>query len=101
MKRPTFIEYLTEFMVPDDDPAAAMQAVKRQARNPEQYRREQLAKNVETQRALQQDKENPNKSKEMRIAKMELQVAQTKKRLEQDKKRQAIRAGVDPDAGGM
>jgi len=96
MERPTFIEYLTELMV-DDDPAQALQDVKRASRNPEQFRREQMAKNVDDQRALQQDRNNPTRSEEIRIAKMEQQVARSKKRVAQKQKQEAKRQGLDTE----
>jgi len=93
MKNITFIQYLTELVV-SDDPTQAMKDVKQSSRNPDRYKKAQQAGNVEDQRTIQKDNEDPNKSEKLRIAKMKQQLNRGETRLQQKEEQMARRAGV-------
>lgn len=101
MAKQTFKEFLIELQV-SDDPAEALKDVKQAARmGKDRYRKQQMAKNVETQRDIQKDVDDPLKSDKLRLAKMKQQAAAQEKRLAQKEKRTARRAGVMPEEQGM
>jgi len=95
MMKQTFIEYLTELMV-SDDPMQAMKDVKQASRNPDRYKKQQMAKTVDDQKEIQQDANDPLKSDKLRLAKMKQQMSSQEKRLSQKEKRMAKQAGVEP-----
>lgn len=92
--KPSFIEFLTELTVSDDDPAQALRDVKKAARNPNQYKKQQQAQNVQDQRDIQKDKDDPLKTDRMRVAKMKQQLARQEKTVAQKEKRNETRAGI-------
>ena len=98
MKKPTFIEYLTELMV-SDDPMQALKDVKTASRNPKGYKRKQIAKGIDDTRTIQQNTDDPLKSEKLRVAKMRQQLASNEKRLSQKENREQKRAGVSPNEG--
>jgi len=79
MKHLTFIQYLTELTV-SDDPTQAMADVKQAARDPERYRKKQLAQGIDDQRAIKQT-DDPNKSEKLRIEKLKQQLIRAKQNL--------------------
>ena len=95
MAKQTFKEYLIELMV-SDDPMQAMKDVKQAARSPDRYKKQQMARTVDVQKEIQQDKDDPLKSDKLRLAKMQQQMASQEKRLAQKEKRMARQAGVSP-----
>ncbi len=99
MSKPTFIEFLTELMVDVDpnDPVASMKATKQAIKNPDAASKEEIANSVDDQRNIQQNKDDPNKSEKLRIAKMKQQIANNEKRLVSKEKQQAARAGIAPE----
>ena len=98
MEKPTFIEYLTELMV-SDDPTQAIKDVKQAARNPDRYKKQQMAKSVDDQQEIQKNANDPLKSDKLRLAKLRQQLSSQEKRVTQKEKRMAKRAGVEPAAG--
>ena len=92
--KPSFIEFLTELTVTDDDPAQALRDVKKASRNPNQYKRQQQTQNVQDQREIQKDKDDPLKSDRLRVAKMKQQLARQEKNVAQKEKRNETRAGI-------
>ncbi len=90
----TFIEYLVELTV-SDDPMQAMKDVKQAARSPERYKKKQMINNVEKQREIQKNNDDPLKSDKLRIAKLKQQVAAQEKRLAIKVEQNAKRAGVE------
>lgn len=100
MKKPTFIEYLTELTV-SDDPMQALKDVKQSARNPSRYQKAQMAQSVDDQRSIQQNRDDPLKSEKLRIAKMKQQLNNNEKRLSQKEKSMAQRAGVEHGEEGQ
>jgi len=94
MKRITFIEFLAELTV-SDEPMQALQDVKQAARNPDRYKKQQLAQSVNDQREIQKDRDDPLKSEKLRIAKMKQQLNNNEKRLSQKEKRMQRNAGVE------
>lgn len=100
MVKQTFKEFLVELQV-SDDPAQALKDVKQAARMGEdKYRKQQMAKNVEAQRDIQKDADDPLKLDKLRLAKMKQQAAAQAKRLSQKEKRAARQAGVAPEERG-
>jgi len=93
MTKQTFKEFLIELMV-SDDPMQAMKDVKQASRNPDRYKKQQMAKTVDTQREIQQSEDDPLKSEKLRLAKMRQQVAAQENRLAQKEKREVKRVGV-------
>jgi len=79
MKHLSFIQYLTELTV-SDDPTQAMADVKQAARDPERFRKKQMAQGVDDQRDIQQT-DDPNKAEKLRIEKLKQQLLQAKQRL--------------------
>lgn len=98
MKRPTFIEYLTELMV-SDDPLQALKDVKMASRNPDRYQKQQMATNVEDQKEIQTNKDDPLKSDKLRAAKQKQQLAIQQKRIAQKEQRLASQAGIEVPQG--
>jgi len=99
MKKPTFIEYLTELMV-SDDPVQALKDVKMASRNPSRYQKQQLATNAEDQKEIQTNKDDPLKSDKLRIAKQKQQLEIQQKRVAQKEQRLARQAGVEKPQQG-
>ncbi len=92
----TFREYLLEVMVDVDpaDAAGTMNATKKALRNPERAEKEALKKNVDDQREVSQNKDDPMSSEKMRIIKMKQQVMRNEKRLAKKQESAAKQAGV-------
>lgn len=93
MKKITFKEFLVELVV-SDDPAQAIQDVKSAAKNPEKYKREVMARTVDKQKEIQQDKEDPLKNEKMRIMKLRQQLAAMEQRLAQKEKQLSQNIGM-------
>jgi len=100
MSKLTFKEYLIELMV-SDDPLQALKDVKMAARNPDRFQKQQMATNVEDQKEIQANKDDPLKSDKLRAAKQKQQLAIQQKRIAQKEKRLARQAGVDTGQGQM
>jgi len=100
MKKQTFREYLIELMV-DDDPVQALKDVKQSARNPDRYRKQQMAGTVDDQREINKNGDDPLKSDKLRISKMKQQLNNNEKRLLNKEKQAARRAGVDTGEEGQ
>ncbi len=98
MSKLTFREYLIELMV-SDDPLQALKDVKQAARNPDRYQKQQMATNVEDQKTIQSNKDDPLKSDKLRVAKQKQQLAMQQKRIAQKEKRLATQAGVESRQG--
>jgi len=88
MSRQTFREYLIELMV-SDDPMKAKQDIAKAQRNPEQYKREKSAENIDMQRDVQKDTSDPNRSEKLRILKLQQQAREKEKRLAQKEQQDA------------
>lgn len=100
MSKLTFIEYLTELMV-SDDPGQALRDVKKAARNPDQYKKQQRAASIDDQKALRQDRDDPLKSEKLRIARMKQQLSNSEKRLSRKEKQMAQQSGIESDEDGQ
>lgn len=98
MSKITFKEYLIELMV-SDDPLQALKDVKQASRNPDRYQRQQMATNVEDQKEIQMNKDDPLKSDKLRAAKQKQQLAMQQKRIAQKEARLAKQAGIEPGQG--
>ena len=92
----TFREYLLEVMVDVDpnDAAGTMNATKKALRNPERASKEALKNNIDDQRTVQQNKDDPNSSEKLRIIKMKQQIMRNEQRLKKKEDSAAQKAGV-------
>ncbi len=93
----TFKEYLLNEVMVDVDPADAagtINATKKALRNPERAEKEALKKNVDDQREVSMNKDDPNSSEKMRIIKMKQQVMRNEKRLAKKQEAANMKAGM-------
>jgi hypothetical protein len=97
IKEATFKDYLMELVV-SDDPMQAMQDVKRAARNPDRYIKEQMRSTVDQQREIQKS-DDPNKTEKMRLAKLKQQMQMQQKKIENKEKQAEREAGIKTDTG--
>jgi len=93
----TFKEYLLNEVMVDVDPedaAGTMNATKKALRNPDRASKEALKNNVDDQRTVQQNKDDPNSNEKSRILKLKQQVMRNEERLKAKEKSAAMKAGV-------
>ncbi len=90
----TFKEFLMELMV-SDDPLQAKKDIMMAQKNPDLYQKSQVKDTIDRGRDVQKDKENPNKSEELRVVDTERKLLLQKKRLADKQKAQEKAQGAE------